>query len=207
MNTNSSKPGAISVIIISLATILIANNCSPKVSTLESYPKPGNKDASKVCKTITVSDMQKAFSKSKSEKLFLNIYPQKASNDPQKKDITLAVTFQDVTTNIINLDGKTNHKKFINKSYNYIRLLKENNVSKNIIPYGYYMEIDKLNVKQDLQLCLNIESFKLDFDPVFEVRSLRDTCQCPPMCPCPPEWLLMQGKSVKNIIEKVFSQQ
>ena len=107
--------------------------------------------------------------------------------------------------------NKADEKKLFSGSQNYIMLLKQNKVEKNLIPFGYYVQINKQHLNTDLNLCMNVGVpgvlwFEKPTDNT--VYQSQDSCKCPPTCPCPPEPIpLIYGTSIKKIIEKVYSSQ
>ena len=106
--------------------------------------------------------------------------------------------------------NEADEKKLFSGSQNYIMLLKQNKVEKNLIPFGYYVQINKQHLNTDLNLCMNVGVpgvlwFEKPTDNT--VYQSQDSCKCPPTCPCPPEPIpLIYGTSIKKIIEKVVFQ-
>lgn len=194
--------------IVMFITLLTLSSCSSN-KTSDAGSEPDLSQENKVCKTFTATELQKEFEKSRSKKLIINLYPLKASNNLQKNDFSLYAQYQDGADTFKTDGNKTFEKMLSGGSQNYIQLLKENKVERNLIPFGYYLQISKQHLNTDLKLCMNVGApgvitFEKPADN--DIYPLQDSCKCPPTCPCPPEPIpLLYGTSIKKIIEKVYS--
>jgi len=207
---------------------LFFSNCKNNnnaVTEKTEKPTASAKIEERICKLVTSEDIKNALAKS--NKIILNIYPVKLSDDPNQKDFDLRFIFQDGSEKKKVMDSTVNVKLLETQTDWYIGYLKNKDIPMNKIPAGYFLEIDprSLNNSAGLSFCArpgeeNMEYYLLSeksekeagnpndttckCPPVcckFKIMSIDTTAKCPPDCPVPP---LMYETMVKSLIEKKY---
>ena len=188
--------------------------------------KQGPEKDNKVYKNVTAKEISDALAKSKTNKVILNIYPVKLSDDPQKNDFDIALVYQDASDPGINLGSIVDIKTFENKSANFVNYLKTKKTPQDKVAWGYYIELDSTSVQESKGLSIsvlaeknqvawcNIRYTKTTVPTDTAIGKCPPQCctsyttfsdstigRCPPMCPAGE---LYMGKIMKMVIIKVY---
>lgn len=221
--TNYSKKTAVTIFASLFAWIIIFTHCTSVTANKDNFIKEDDK----TCKLIKASEINAALAKSKSKKIILNIYPVKLSNNLQKRDFDLKISFHDAAEPTKSINEKSNEKLFKTQSDWYVGYLKNRNVPKNKVPVGYFMQIDSSFLKTSVGLSFchtagqdNVNYFLLTDKPDKDDASAKkdSTCKCPPDCckyyvlatdstgKCPPECgeYLLYRPFIESIIQKKY---
>lgn len=195
------------VTLLCLGFILISSSSSVRENVVNQADRivdqPGD---SVICKSISGSEIEKTIGPT-SGKIIVSLYPVKKTPGLQQNDYSFFMKYSK-SGGKNNSSKKTKRNKMNDQqSYNYFRSLKEGLVPEHLIPVAYFFEIDLAQVKKNIDLCMFIKKGKPVF---FESKSgynimsvSRDSCKCPPTCPC-YETLLEETYAIKGAIKKAY---
>lgn len=177
----------------------------------------------KIYKVISGKQITKLLKQSKGENIIMNIYPVKRSNNVDKNDFDLEIVFLK-QGEIFSKTAEFNMKQFKQQAGWYISYLKQKNIPKEDIPYGYYLTLnsEKLQGMVGIGIALQPATNQLEHCFImtsssdYSKKQKKDSCCDPSPLPmpmtlqadtvigrCPPSCMLktVYSNEMQKIIE------
>lgn len=169
------------------ALVLLLISCDNQNTGKEKEEDP-LPPATRLCKSLSPTDLQNQFKSSGSDRAVVSVYPIKKSDDMSQKDFDLVIVLH---------DGKNaaDTQKFRKEAGYYMQYMKKQKSQLKDIPTLYYATVYRKDPRavQGLQVCIEPTRGLASYDFTGQVSPgvpsfrLDSAGKCPPECPLPPE--------------------
>lgn len=146
---------------------------------------PGTQDQHRntvIVKTLPASVVDKALRKAGKGKLYLEVYPVKASAAGNTNDFDALVVFRDAQ-HVSYPERTVSEKRFESLAGNYAKFMRGRQVQRSDVPFGYCIPVTwrKANAAH-YQIGINLQRFSVSVNAGAGYVYQCDSCKCPPEC-------------------------
>lgn len=146
---------------------------------------PGTQDQHSktvIVKTLPASVVDKALRRAGKGKLYLEVYPVKASAGSNPNDFDALVVFRDAQ-HVSYPERTVSEKRFEALAGNYARFMRSRQVQRSDVPFGYCMPVTWRKAGAvKYQIGINLQRFSISVSAGVGYVHECDSCKCPPEC-------------------------